>query len=85
MKKEEDDGTPISCRFLDEKGYCGIHPDKPGVCWAWILLPLWLKPDREEEQSTRHISTDRGLPCVLRKPFCGGYDAYIKRIFKKNI
>lgn len=43
-EKEEDDGTPISCRFLDEKGYCGIHPDKPGVCWLYPFAS-WLEAD----------------------------------------
>jgi Fe-S-cluster containining protein len=43
-EKEKDDGTPISCRFLDEKGYCGIHPDKPGVCWLYPFAS-WLEAD----------------------------------------
>jgi uncharacterized protein len=43
-EKEVDDGTPISCRFLDEKGYCGIHPDKPGVCWLYPFAS-WLEAD----------------------------------------
>lgn len=43
-EREEDDGTPISCRFLDEKGYCGIHPDKPGVCWLYPFAS-WLEAD----------------------------------------
>ena len=44
-EREEDDGTPISCRFLDEKGYCGIHPDKPGVCWLYPFAS-WLEADK---------------------------------------
>lgn len=32
---EEENGIPIACRFLDEKGSCNIHPDKPGVCWLY--------------------------------------------------
>ena len=43
-EKDDDDGTPISCRFLDEKGYCGIHPDKPGVCWLYPFAS-WLEAD----------------------------------------
>jgi uncharacterized protein len=43
-EKEEDDRTPISCRLLDEKGYCGIHPDKPGVCWLYPFAS-WLEAD----------------------------------------
>jgi Fe-S-cluster containining protein len=42
-ESEEQDGVPLHCRFLDESGYCGIHPEKPGVCWlypfaSWIEL-----------------------------------------------
>ena len=32
---EMDDGTHIKCRFLDEEGACGIHPDRPGVCYLY--------------------------------------------------
>lgn len=34
-ENENDDGTPISCRFLNDKGSCTIHPSKPGVCWLY--------------------------------------------------
>lgn len=27
-----DDGTHVPCRFLDEKGACRLHPERPGVC-----------------------------------------------------
>lgn len=30
-----DDGTHISCRFLDEKGGCSMHPARPGVCYLY--------------------------------------------------
>jgi uncharacterized protein len=33
-ESEDEDGTLIPCRFLDSSG-CGIHPDKPGVCWMY--------------------------------------------------
>ncbi len=44
-KKDEteiDDGTHISCRFLDKNGYCGLHPNRPGVCYlypfsSWLI------------------------------------------------
>jgi uncharacterized protein len=41
----EDDGKPISCRFLDGSGVCTIHPDKPGVCWLYPFAS-WLEADR---------------------------------------
>ena len=44
-ERDEQDGTPLRCRFLDDKGYCGIHPDKPGVCWLYPFAS-WLESDR---------------------------------------
>ena len=34
-ENDEHDGSPLRCRFLDNKGYCQIHPEKPGVCWLY--------------------------------------------------
>ena len=47
-KKEEsieEDGTHISCRFLDEKGYCDLHPARPGVCFLYPFSS-WLENER---------------------------------------
>ena len=41
----EDDGTHVSCRFLDEKGGCGIHPDRPGVCYLYPFS-TWLENEK---------------------------------------
>jgi hypothetical protein len=43
-EKPAEDGTPLRCRFLDEEGYCGIHPDKPGVCWLYPFAS-WIEAD----------------------------------------
>lgn len=43
-EQENEDGTPLRCRFLDVQGYCGIHPDKPGVCWLYPFAS-WLESD----------------------------------------
>ena len=43
-EKEDNSGTPISCRFLDEKGSCRIHPEKPGVCWLYPFSS-WLESE----------------------------------------
>ena len=40
----EQDGSPLRCRFLSEEGYCGVHPDKPGVCWLYPFAS-WLEAD----------------------------------------
>ena len=42
---QQDDGTHISCRFLDEKGGCGIHPDRPGVCYLYPFS-TWLENEK---------------------------------------
>jgi Fe-S-cluster containining protein len=44
-EREEHDGNPLRCRFLDEKGYCGIHPEKPGVCWLYPFAS-WVESDK---------------------------------------
>jgi len=40
-----DDGTHISCRFLDEKGGCSMHPDRPGVCYMYPFS-TWLESEK---------------------------------------
>jgi len=42
---EADDGTHISCRFLDEKGYCGLYPNRPGVCYLYPFSS-WLENEK---------------------------------------
>ena len=42
---EADDGTYISCRFLDEKGYCSLHPNRPGVCYLYPFSS-WLENEK---------------------------------------
>ena len=42
---EEDDGTHISCRFLDQSGSCSIHPNRPGVCYLYPFS-TWLENER---------------------------------------
>ena len=38
----EEDGTHISCRFLDDAGACSMHPDRPGVCYLYPFAS-WLE------------------------------------------
>ncbi len=42
---ESEDGTHISCRFLDEKGGCSMHPDRPGVCYLYPFSS-WLENEK---------------------------------------
>ncbi len=41
----EDDGTHVSCRFLDEEGGCSIHPSRPGVCYLYPFS-TWLENEK---------------------------------------
>lgn len=41
----EEDGTHISCRFLDDKGGCSMHPDRPGVCYLYPFAS-WLENEK---------------------------------------
>lgn len=41
---EEEDGTRIPCRFLDEGGSCSLHPGRPGVCYLYPFT-TWLEND----------------------------------------
>jgi Fe-S-cluster containining protein len=42
---EADDGTHISCRFLDQSGSCSMHPNRPGVCYLYPFS-TWLENER---------------------------------------
>ncbi|MFQ5572956.1 MAG: YkgJ family cysteine cluster protein [Nitrosopumilaceae archaeon] len=42
---EADDGTHVSCRFLDEAGGCSIHPTRPGVCYLYPFS-TWLENEK---------------------------------------
>jgi len=42
---QQEDGTHISCRFLDEKGGCSMHPDRPGVCYLYPFS-TWLENEK---------------------------------------
>jgi len=42
---ESEDGTHISCRFLDDKGGCSMHPDRPGVCYLYPFS-TWLQNEK---------------------------------------
>jgi len=47
-KKDEtpaDDGTHVSCRFLDGEGGCSIHPSRPGVCYLYPFS-TWLENEQ---------------------------------------
>lgn len=42
---QAEDGTHIRCRFLDQKGYCGLHPSRPGVCYLYPFSS-WLENEK---------------------------------------
>ncbi|VFJ13036.1 YkgJ family cysteine cluster protein [Candidatus Nitrosocosmicus franklandus] len=52
-EREEDNGKPITCRFLDEDGCCSINSSKPGVCW---LYPFYSWSQNENNKLSVHAS-----------------------------
>jgi Fe-S-cluster containining protein len=44
-ESENEDGTHISCRFLDEQGGCSMHPNRPGVCYLYPFS-TWLENEK---------------------------------------
>ncbi|QLH08410.1 YkgJ family cysteine cluster protein [Candidatus Nitrosotenuis sp. DW1] len=56
---EADDGTHISCRFLNKEGGCSMHPDRPGVCYLYPFS-TWLENDngRARVHSTFQFTGD---------------------------
>lgn len=50
---QAEDGTHIRCRFLDQKGYCGLHPSRPGVCYLYPFSS-WL--ENEKSRARVHAS-----------------------------
>ncbi len=50
---EEDNGKPLSCRFLNDHGSCTLHPEKPGVCW---LYPFFSWSQFENNRMVVHAS-----------------------------
>ena len=58
-ENEKQDGTPLPCRFLNEKGSCTIHPEKPGVCWLYPFAS-WLETNkgRSEVHATFQLTGD---------------------------
>lgn len=45
-EQADQDGKPLKCRFLNDDGACGIHPDKPGVCWLYPFAS-WIEADAQ--------------------------------------
>lgn len=44
-ENEKEDGTHVSCRFLDKNGGCSIHPSRPGVCYLYPFS-TWLENEK---------------------------------------
>lgn len=53
------DGRPLQCRFLDDFGYCGLHPEKPGVCWLYPFASwMELNKGKSEIHATFQLTGD---------------------------
>lgn len=87
-ESEDQDGKPLSCRFLDECGSCEIHPDKPGVCW---LYPFSSWMESSNGKPVVHASFQLTGDCPgfytdhTSEPMMEILDEYSKRIFAYNM
>ena len=45
-EKDNEDGTPVRCRFLSNEGNCRLQPEKPGVCWLYPFAS-WINIENE--------------------------------------
>lgn len=81
----EDDGKKIPCRFLVSGG-CGIHPDKPGVCWMFPFLPWRQTGDKwwKTESHAKFVFTGACPGFYLEKsldPIMPTLQDYSKKIY----
>lgn len=85
---ENQDGQPLSCRFLNECGSCIIHPDKPGVCW---LYPFSSWMESINGKPVVHASYQLTGDCPgfythqTSEPMMDILQEYSKRIFEYNM
>ena len=85
---ENQDGQPLSCRFLNECGSCNIHPDKPGVCW---LYPFSSWMESKNGKPVVHASYQLTGDCPgfythqTSEPMMDILQEYSKRIFEYNM
>jgi len=85
---EKDDGTHISCRFLDENGACSMHPNRPGVCYLYPFS-TWL--ENEKGKARVHASYQFTGDCPgfyladSLDPMNGELEEYSKIVFEYNM
>jgi uncharacterized protein len=85
---EDQDGKPLSCRFLNECGSCVLHPDKPGVCW---LYPFSSWMESNNGKPVVHASYQLTGDCPgfytdkTSQPMMDILQEYSKRIFEYNM
>ncbi len=88
-EKDEEDGKPIKCRFLDDKdGGCSIQNVKPGVCW---LYPFSSWVESYNDKILIHASFQFTGDCpgfYLSDNIADMYsilDEYAKKIYEYNM
>jgi Fe-S-cluster containining protein len=60
----DQDGAPIRCRFLDKLGHCGLHPEKPGVCWLYPFAS-WVEIEKGQNRGPCNFSIHGRLSRLL--------------------
>jgi Fe-S-cluster containining protein len=85
---EDQDGKPLSCRFLNECGSCVLHPDKPGVC---SLYPFSSWMESNNGKPVVHASYQLTGDCPgfytekISQSMMDVLQEYSKRIFEYNM
>jgi Fe-S-cluster containining protein len=84
---DEQDGKPLTCRFLDNEGYCKLHPQRPGCCRIYPFIS-WTTVTNGKPQIHATFQFDGNCPgFYLSKSLDDMVDVledYSKRIVEYN-
>jgi len=85
---DEQDGKPLTCRFLDDQGYCKLHPQRPGCCQMYPFTS-WTTISNGKPQIHATFQFDGNCPgfYVSKSPedIADVMEEYSKRILDYNM
>jgi len=85
---DEQDGKPLSCRFLDNAGYCKLHPRRPGCCQMYPFTS-WTTVSNGKPQIHATFQFDGRCPGFYKSKSLDDMaevlEEYSKRIFEYNM
>ncbi len=84
---DEQDGKPLICRFLDNEGYCKLHPQRPGCCQMYPFTS-WTTISNGKPQIHATFQFDGNCPgfyvSKLLEDIADVLEEYSKRILDYN-